>query len=1289
MWMLMKVDVGWGQACHFCQSNRGPINSDVKMDNYPTPINGDGQRSFQLDYVSDWYSAYNSPHHVQIVNNNCDPTYNNANGNELNCLAARQRDDYTEGIFSEIPSILIYDPTDVYSLSLDLKKLPCSDLSGSAYANVKLARGMIPFPENGDLYSPPPIVSHQLLDQVLLTDNNIYSVCENFSFSSPLNGFNQIYIHTENILPGLQASYINVENVLLSCKSNALTGFSAQVDGLEVAFGASWNTIHQDIISYLWSFGDGNSSTVSMPVYTYEEDGYYQVCLSIINENGCCAQNCREIMVGCPNPKADFNFQNNDCGIYTFFPDIIRPLTTYSWSAPNGIPSVGAGPSFTTTYLNNGTYTITLTATNECGSSSSTQTVMMNCEASCSDLSNTYIIQSGIQSRAVRLSNLLNSPVNPLPYTVLSNGTIKIQDKSFNLISDLIVDVKCEFERTNWFCAAGTLIDVQNDMTIKHSEFQSCDEMWKGFKHQYGKILRINDSSVKDAEFGVEASGNARFYSTRSVFQDCYTGVRFPGSGSTQSLINNFFKTKFIAETNLKNPYPGQAFHSSKMYYGIWIENIAELNVTECQFINLGYSGIQSKRSNIRCQSSKFKDDFTVNRGVYIEDSGPITHFQLDTFENNYLGIFNQGISIMSYLRVNNNNLFIKNSSASTVCNGIFIRRNYLLKTDIIGNIFEQNTEGNGIQSIVDNKLKIESNTFLNYSPNGFTGIRLAENTLYNSEIKANNLYSYLPLNAGVNSGFDLSACENLNVINNNFYNESGSNDLSDNISVEGVLLSVFRNNHFFNKSTAFKIQGVSNNNMFCCNTSTEPGNSIDVIDKAVGDYRNNNLHTLRLSIGGEIGQQPLPGNRWQDNNGLNAGTLGIMEQGSQMKAQSNQIATDPSQGITNKPDIIDPVEIEEFWFRNISPEIMSTCVSNPLCKDVGQYVGGGGNGGGSNNEEYNPWDPPIGDPPRRPLCDKVMENYFNYYTYSNSGHDKYPHQTRWNINDYLLDYINIYGQSFFDSCIQNSVIWITPDNEAWYDGEKDKQNIYIVSDPYKSLSDDVLNDADSISNEIYYLTDSVLYDTDTTVLQGLYDELAEITDDIKEISDDIHLLQKQRASDFLQNIPNLPEPHSFLTARKKVWTAEVKCFLYGESSVTPQEWAEIREIMLLCPYEAGKVVTEAKSLLLIQKEEVHEYNYNACQSSTPRTTNVKNSDEIFVYPNPGKNTIHVSIPDDEKIQFISIKNVHGSEVLRLDDVIVNNQSIDVSLMSPGLYFYEIKTNDTGKKYHGKLILVE
>src|SRR5690606_23237306 len=131
-------------------------------------------------------------------------------------------------------SIMIPDPTDVYSLSLDINRLPCTEPNASALIHVKLTNDLTPYPfEDGDTFSPPPVVDHQLLESVLVENNETYSVCENFIFASSLAGFYQIYIHSENILPGILSTYVNIDNVLLSCITTALDGFTTTINNLQ------------------------------------------------------------------------------------------------------------------------------------------------------------------------------------------------------------------------------------------------------------------------------------------------------------------------------------------------------------------------------------------------------------------------------------------------------------------------------------------------------------------------------------------------------------------------------------------------------------------------------------------------------------------------------------------------------------------------------------------------------------------------------------------------------------------------------------------------------------------------------------------------------------------------------------------------------------------------------------------------------------------------------------------------------------------------------------------------
>jgi hypothetical protein len=49
--------------------------------------------------------------------------------------------------------------------------------------------------------------------------------------------------------------------------------------------------------TYLWSFGDGTSSTEAYPTHTYSGSGPYVLCLTIADNNGCTDQHCDSISI--------------------------------------------------------------------------------------------------------------------------------------------------------------------------------------------------------------------------------------------------------------------------------------------------------------------------------------------------------------------------------------------------------------------------------------------------------------------------------------------------------------------------------------------------------------------------------------------------------------------------------------------------------------------------------------------------------------------------------------------------------------------------------------------------------------------------------------------------------------------------------------------------------------------------------------------------------------------------------------------------------------------------------
>jgi len=120
--------------------------------------------------------------------------------------------------------------------------------------------------------------------------------------------------------------------------------------------------------SFLWEFGDGNTSTATNPTHTYAEDGMYTVTLNI-------RSNCGEIVVQIPitiisTPEAAFTLdQPNGCAPLTvqFTNESSASATELEWSFPGGTPATSTEENPVVTYSEGGSYSVSLTATNEIG----------------------------------------------------------------------------------------------------------------------------------------------------------------------------------------------------------------------------------------------------------------------------------------------------------------------------------------------------------------------------------------------------------------------------------------------------------------------------------------------------------------------------------------------------------------------------------------------------------------------------------------------------------------------------------------------------------------------------------------------------------------------------------------------------------------------------------------------------------------------------------------------------------------------------------------------------------
>jgi gliding motility-associated-like protein len=125
------------------------------------------------------------------------------------------------------------------------------------------------------------------------------------------------------------------------------------------------------IASWLWDFGDGNTSTLQNPIHSYQTVGLFTVTLRVTNSFGCFSVFSRPQYIDVVNgvnadftnsaatgckPPATINFTNTSTGPGTI---------TYQWFFGDGGTSTATNPSYT--YTVGGTYTVTLIGTSTTG----------------------------------------------------------------------------------------------------------------------------------------------------------------------------------------------------------------------------------------------------------------------------------------------------------------------------------------------------------------------------------------------------------------------------------------------------------------------------------------------------------------------------------------------------------------------------------------------------------------------------------------------------------------------------------------------------------------------------------------------------------------------------------------------------------------------------------------------------------------------------------------------------------------------------------------------------------
>ncbi len=240
------------------------------------------------------------------------------------------------------------------------------------------------------------------------------------------------------------------------------------------------------IASRSWNFGDGTTSTATNPSKTYTAAGTYTVTLTVTDNIGASSSKSSAVTVVVPNVPPTANFTSSVSDLTVSFTDTSTDsdgtIASRSWNFGDGTSSTVANP--VKTYGVSGTYTVTLTVTDNSGATNAkSSTVTVNAAGTQTYTNNTdYPIQD-------------NATVNsPIRVTGRSGNAPINTPVAVNIVHTYIGDLKVSLiapDGTAYVLhnRTGNSADNINQTYIVNLSTETLNGNWR---------LRVNDNSNAD-----------------------------------------------------------------------------------------------------------------------------------------------------------------------------------------------------------------------------------------------------------------------------------------------------------------------------------------------------------------------------------------------------------------------------------------------------------------------------------------------------------------------------------------------------------------------------------------------------------------------------------------------------------------------------------------------------------------------------------------------------------------------------------------------------------------------
>ena len=124
------------------------------------------------------------------------------------------------------------------------------------------------------------------------------------------------------------------------------------------------------VISWIWDFGDGNTSTATNPTHDYAADGTYNVTLIVDGSGTSCSDTLTQVITRYPQPSADFTTADvclEDAASFTDLSTINAPGILTGWDWDFGDFTGSTAQNETHLFPTEGTYDVNLLSTSSFG----------------------------------------------------------------------------------------------------------------------------------------------------------------------------------------------------------------------------------------------------------------------------------------------------------------------------------------------------------------------------------------------------------------------------------------------------------------------------------------------------------------------------------------------------------------------------------------------------------------------------------------------------------------------------------------------------------------------------------------------------------------------------------------------------------------------------------------------------------------------------------------------------------------------------------------------------------